>query len=266
MASTYNKSTQSKSDNSLEEKEQKLLDHLLSLPKDELESIRGNPEKVLQAIDDFPSSFMNVGRPKGKIIVDKIREVKPKIMVELGCYVGYSAILFANELLKDPGAKYYSFEANPKFANIARQIIDLAGLSEKVDIIVGKAAKSLVEFQDNLSKHGSSYTSFDFIFIDHEKSLYVPDLRVLESLNLISPGTVIAADNIIMPGAPDYVEYVQSSPEGKREFNYKVENVNGKEFLGRWNIIYSSETIESVSSRGHKDAVEITECLEYLNG
>lgn len=242
-------------------KEEKLLNHLLSLPE-----IRGNPEKVLDAIDNYPAPFMTIGKNKGKLIIDKMNEVKPTVMIELGCYVGYSAILFANELPQEQGSKYYSFEANPDFANIAKQIIDLAGLSDKVEIIVGKAAQSLVEFRDTIKRNGYSYSSLDFIFIDHEKSLYVPDLRVLESLNLIAPGTVIAADNIIMPGAPDYVEYVQSSPEHKRDFNYRVPNVNGKEFLGRWNIIYKTETFPAITSKGHKDAVEITECVEYLNG
>lgn len=266
MSSASNHEVQANRRSPLEDKEQRLLDYLLSLPEEQLESIRGRPEKVLNAIDDYSSTFMNIGSYKGKIIVDKMREVKPKLMIELGCYIGYSAILFSNELLKDPGSKYYSFEANPKFANIAQQVIDLAGLSDKVEIIVGKAAKSLVEFQNRLKRQGASYTSLDFIFIDHEKSLYVPDLKVLESLNLIAPGTIIVADNILIPGAPGYVEYVQSSPEEKREFNYKVENVNGKEFLGRWNIIYKTETIESKTTGGGKDAIEITECSEYLNG
>lgn len=260
MSSSGNKSSQAGG------KEQKLLDHLLSLPEDQLASIRGNPGKVLEAIDNYPASFMTIGKNKGKIIVDKMKEVKPMVMIELGCYVGYSAILFANELPKEQGTKYYSFEANPDFANIALQIIDLAGLSHKVQIIVGNAAHTLGGFRDTFKRQGLSYSSLDFIFIDHEKSLYVPDLRVLESLNLIAPGTVIAADNIIMPGAPEYVEYVQSSPEEKRDFNYRVENVNGKEFLGRWNIIYKTETIPAITSKGHKDAVEITECVEYLNG
>lgn len=269
MASTNDKSFYVSKDSSSENKEQKLLDYIFSLPKDKLDSIRGNPQKVLDTIDEYASRvdrFMNVGKYKGTLVVEKIRDVKPILMIELGCYVGYSAILFAKELLQEPASKYYSFEASPEFAEIARKIIDLAGLSDKIEVIVGNAAKSLVEFEDRLNRERSSYFSIDFIFIDHAKELYVPDIRVLESLNLIAPGTIIVADNIIKPGAPEYAKYVKSSPEEKREFNYQVENVNGKNFLGRWNILYDSETVESLGPGGEKDAIEITKCVQYLNG
>ena len=61
-------------------------------------------------------------------------------MIELGGYLGYSAVLFANEIADDPDAKYYSFELNPEFAKIATYVIDLAGLLDKVEIIVGGAS------------------------------------------------------------------------------------------------------------------------------
>ena len=56
-------------------------------------------------------------------------------MIELGGYLGYSAVLFANEIADDPDAKYYSFELNPEFAKIATYVIDLAGLLDKVEIM-----------------------------------------------------------------------------------------------------------------------------------
>ncbi|KAK6463365.1 S-adenosyl-L-methionine-dependent methyltransferase [Scheffersomyces coipomensis] len=246
-------------------KEQALLNYLLALPK--LESIRGNAPKLLKVIDEYVEKhhYMNVGPLKGEVIINEIRKVKPKTMIELGGYFGYSAVLFANELPPDDNtAKYYSFELNPEFANIARQVVDIAGLSDKVEIIVGPAAKSLVEFESKLSS-GKGYKSVDFVFIDHWKDKYVPDLRVLESLNLLAPGTLIAADNIYTPGVPEYVKYVQGSPEDRKEFNYKVPNDSGKEFLGRWNILYDSKTVP-VQEANRLDAVEITKVVEYLNG
>ena len=51
--------------------------------KSDVEEIRGSPERVLQAIDDFAHTkyLMNVGEKKGKIVTDLIAEVKPEIMV-----------------------------------------------------------------------------------------------------------------------------------------------------------------------------------------
>lgn len=252
------------------EKEQKVLQHILSLPEDRLKQIRGKPQEVLKLIDDFSEnveSLMNIGPYKGKLIVDKIKEKKPKIMVELGGYVGYSAILFGSSLPDDPSLHYYSLELNEEFANISRQLIDLAGLLHRVSIIVGKASSSLVEMVDHFEEGNKGYFSFDFIFIDHWKDMYVPDLRVLESLTLISPGTIIVADNIYYPGAPDYVKYIQGLPEERRDHNYTVTNVAAPEFQGRWNILYKSETIPVKNPKsGTEDAIEVTECVEYLNG
>lgn len=96
--------------------------------------------------------------------------------------------------------------------------------------------------------------------------MYVPDLRELESLNFIAPGTVITADNILTPGAPEYAKYVRLSPEEKKEYNEKNPNPNGAEFLGRWNILYDTDTIKVEYPNGHVDAVEITKCTDYLSG
>lgn len=52
--------------------------------KSNIDEIRGSPEKVLAAIDEFGRTkkyLMNVGEDKGKIVTDLIAEVKPKTMV-----------------------------------------------------------------------------------------------------------------------------------------------------------------------------------------
>ncbi|WBW71012.1 O-methyltransferase, COMT catechol-like protein 1 [Schizosaccharomyces osmophilus] len=248
-------------------KEQAFVDHLLSLPSEKLNAIRGKPEAVIKAIHDFEKTadtfYMDIGESKGQAIVNEIREKKPKIMVELGCYLGYSAVLFGKELLQDPAAHYYSLEVNSIFAEMASKVIDLAGLSHKVTILVGPATESLVALREHLRKEASGFHAFDFVFIDHWQKLYVPDLRVMESLELVAPGTVLVADNIYIPGAPEYAKYVQAKPDFKREYNAKVQNANGNEFVGRWDILYDSKTVPIEFSLG-TDAVEITRCTGYV--
>lgn len=51
------------------------------------------------------------------------------------------------------------------------------------------------------------------VFIDHWKDLYVPDLKRLEEWRYFHEGTVIAADNILYPGAPEYAEYVRGATD-----------------------------------------------------
>lgn len=250
-------------------KEQDLLDHILSTPE-----TKGSAQKVVAAIDEWVKThrMMIIGKDKGKIVLDKIYEKEPNIMIELGCYVGYSAILFGSVLDEQnkkrggPPAKYYSFEVNATFAGIATQMIDWAGLSHVVEIRVGAAGQTLPDFRDDLSKQFSTYTPADIVFIDHAKELYVPDLRVLESLSLIAPKTVILADNILRPGVPDYVKYVEGSPQYRRDHNMAVANISNSKFQGRWNILYESELVRVTSPDGREDGVEISTCESYLSG
>lgn len=51
------------------------------------------------------------------------------------------------------------------------------------------------------------------IFIDHWKSLYLPDLKWLEEKGAIRKGTVVAGDNIVCPGIPDYLAYFKESKD-----------------------------------------------------
>ncbi|KAI5949372.1 hypothetical protein KGF54_005607 [Candida jiufengensis] len=232
-------------------KEEKFHQYILNLPQDKKDAVKGKPTEVLKLIDEYPEWFMNIGPDKGAFIVKEIVKKQPKIMIEMGGYIGYSAVLFASQLIADPEAKYYSFEASHEFAKIAQDVIDLAGLTKKVEIIVGKASYTLVDFKERLKK-SSSYTPIDFVFIDHDKNSYVPDLCLCEKLNFIAPGTVIAADNLY--SAPEYKEYVRLSPEEK------------KRYPGRWNIIYETKSHEFELRGGHKDAVELTKCIDYLSG
>lgn len=260
-------------------KEQDLLDHIQGLDSERYDSLKGNPEKVIEAIEEYLNTkgvgFMTIGLHKGQLIIDEMRKASPAIMIELGCYVGYSAILFGNELRKlNAGTaksalnpKYYSFEANEDFAKIAQTLIDLAGLGDFVEIILGEAGTTLPEFEQRLNRENKTYTPVDFVFIDHWKDLYVPDLRVLESLGLVYPGTVICADNIYRPGAPDYVVYVQATPQDRQKHNDNNPNPSGANYPGRWNLIYDLKTVPVTDpDSGSKDAVEITYCVEYLSG
>jgi catechol O-methyltransferase len=147
-----------------------------------------------------------------KTILDAISP-KPKILVELGCYIGCSALAWGS-LLKDYGttdAKVYTCELEPKFAKIARDFIDLAGLSEIVEVVEGKSTDSIRRLADEgkVAKGG-----LDVLFLDHWEAFYQPDLMLCEDLALFRKGSMILADNTDMPGAPDYLEYVRKGGRG----------------------------------------------------
>ncbi|KAF2669707.1 S-adenosyl-L-methionine-dependent methyltransferase [Microthyrium microscopicum] len=247
----------------------------------QIDDIRGNPQRVLAAIDEFGRTkkyLMNVGEDKGRIVTERIASEKPKVMMELGGYVGYSAILFSDALRKAGGTRYWTLERNPEFAAVVASLVDLAGLSDLVRVVVGPSDASI----SRLHKAGQ-LKHVDAIFLDHYKPAYTTDLKLCEELKLVTPGSILFADNVIKPGNPPYLEYVRSTCEEKRK-RVKVGKVNGidsqfpdrtasqyksregQEKLdetrsGNPNLIYESELVHSYEPSGVKDAIEITRCV-----
>ncbi|KAK5991459.1 putative catechol O-methyltransferase 2 [Cladobotryum mycophilum] len=245
-----------------------------------LNELRGSPEKVLATIDEFARTrryLMNVGEYKGRIVTDLITEMKPKIMVELGGYIGYSAILFSNAVKHAGGEKYLSLERSPEFAAITSSLIDLAGLGDFAKVIVGSCNDSI----NRLYAEGQ-LSRIDLLFLDHHKPAYLPDLKLCEQLGLIQPKCVLAADNVIKPGNPPYLAYVRSSADEKRypatrgnegsEFDtktahrYKERSEAEAEAAdagihGDPTLVYESELISSFEPTGIPDGIEITRCI-----
>lgn len=273
----------------------KLLHFIYSQPN--IDDIRGHPQKVLDLIDQFGTDYrlVTVGMPKGKIVTNLINEIKPKTMIELGCYVGYSAILFGDAVRQNGGEQYLSLELNPEYAAIGNMLIELAGLRDFVRVIVGRSDISL----DRLSRTGQ-VQQIELMFIDHYKPAYTTDLKLCEHLGLIQPGSVLAADNVIYPGNPPYLEYVRSSVQQKRQAakdgpakGYNTEGIRERavqsymspgdvpvfEVVGNPNLVYKSEmhqpqghevshsdmpcSIRHSGTIAHlrQDAVEVTRCV-----
>ena len=192
-----------------------LLHYIYSRP--DLNALRGNPLNVISAINDYHAQFnrlMNIGPSKGAFIKDLITARKPCVMIELGGYVGYSAILFGDAVRACGGRQYVSIEQNAEMAAVANQLVDLAGLREHVRILVGSGNEVLGERMREWQAIGR----VEMVFIDHEKESYLLDLWLLEELQVMTAGeTMVVTDNVIYPGAPEYLEWVQASPEQKRE-------------------------------------------------
>lgn len=191
---------------------------------------------VLDAIDEYHQQFeklMKVGPYKGGLIVDIIAERKPSVMIELGGYVGYSAILFGDEV-REHGGKYISIEKNPEMAAVATQLVKLAGLGDTVRIEVGSSNEVLKE----LICETKEIDQVQMIFMDHQQDLYLEDLWLLEQLDVLTPGSsVVLADIMIIPGAPKYLEWVQATPLQKKNI---LQRSNVGPLAPNPNLVYST--------------------------
>jgi catechol O-methyltransferase len=163
----------------------------------------GDPESVLAALDRFGrerSFLMNVGDRKGEILDAEVRAKRPARALEIGAFCGYSAVRIAR-LLRGWGGRLVSLEASEENARVARAMVELAGLSDLVDVRHAKAEEAIPSLS----------APFDLVFIDHWKDLYAPDLERLEKHGLLVPGSVVVADNVGLFDASDYFAHVRGS-------------------------------------------------------
>jgi catechol O-methyltransferase len=177
---------------------------------------RGDPDDVIRVIDDFGfnhSYLINVGDEKGEILDRALRRASPKLILELGAYCGYSALRMAR--IAPEGARICSVEFVSANADIARRILDHAGVGDKVSIVVGTLGDGGATIERLRTEHGFGEGSVDFVFIDHDKSAYLPDLERIVAEGWLHPGSIVVADNIRFPGAPDYRAHMKEQ-EGRR--------------------------------------------------
>ncbi|KAI1059005.1 hypothetical protein LB507_004091 [Fusarium sp. FIESC RH6] len=238
-------------------REQELLSFVRSHPR--FDSMHNNPAEVLSAIDEFGHQnifLMNVGKNKGSIVSRIIEKRTPKVMVELGVYIGYSAIMFGDVLRKTDGKRYVSLEINEDFAFVASALISIAGLDDIVDIRVGPCTSSLQKLREE-----DANLQIDLLFLDHQNSAYVGDLMLCETLSLVRSGSTVVADNVISPGAPLYLEYVRGNEVKKQELRSRL-SLEDKQFLnmGNLNLKYTSRLHEGFEPTGESDGVEESVC------
>jgi catechol O-methyltransferase len=166
---------------------------------------RGDPESVLAVLDEFgrrEAFLMNVGDRKGLILDREVQRCAARRALEIGAFCGYSAVRIAR-LIAPHGGRLTSIEASPEYAEVARQVVEFAGLAHAVELCVGKAEHVLPELV--------SGGPFDLVFIDHWKDLYLPDLRRIEALGLLRAGSVVVADNIELFDSRAYLDHVRDS-------------------------------------------------------
>jgi catechol O-methyltransferase len=183
--------------------EEKLLQYVL-------EHAENNLESVVKTIDEFCYNqhwMMNLGDQKGAI-VDKIVKSKfPKHVLEMGTYCGYSSCRILSQM--PPDGIIVSLEFSKENADIARQIHKKAGVDHRVHIIVGAASHTIPKVSDFITKKG--FSTFDLVFIDHEKSDYYGDLLLVEKHGLITSGSVVVADNVVVFKIKDYLDHVRNT-------------------------------------------------------
>lgn len=172
------------------------------------------PEDVLRSIEATArkEGLPIIGPGKGAYLDEAVLKYKPKRVLEIGTLVGYSAIRMGRLLPK--GGLMTCVDVNKVIAKAAASNIEAAGLSDRIEIIVGDAKRVIPLLEGK----------FDMVFIDAEKSEYLTYLKSCE--RLLHKGSVVVADNVkvFADQVADYLDYVRNS--GRYTSTYKEEALN----------------------------------------
>jgi predicted O-methyltransferase YrrM len=148
-------------------------------------------EKTLQSSQAACLPSIQVTPNLGKLLHLLARIQGARTVLEIGTLGGYSAIWLARALL--PGGRLVTLESEPAHAEVARANITQAGLSDVIDIRIGKALETLPQIA------AEGLGPFDLIFIDADKPNNADYFRW--ALRLAHRGSVIVVDNVVRGGA-----------------------------------------------------------------
>lgn len=112
---------------------------------------------------------------------------KPMNILELGCAIGYSAILMSEYLPE--GGHITTIENYDKRIVEAKANIQMAGLESKIALLEGDAMEVMKDLEDE---------KYDFVFMDAAKAQYINFLP--EVMRLMKPGAILIADNVLQDG------------------------------------------------------------------
>lgn len=149
-----------------------------------------------------------VSKTQGKMLMLLVMATRAQRVLEVGTLGGYSALWMARGLSN--GGTVVTLEKDPDIADIARQNIEEAGASDRIDIRLGNATETLRAMTEDGTE------PFDLIFIDADRENLPTYLDL--TLKLAHPGTMLVADNMVRRG---YVaDETRNTPElrGVRQF------------------------------------------------
>jgi len=176
---------------------------------------RGDIDDVIRVIDEFchtQTFMMNVGEEKGGLLDEALRRARPKRVLELGAYCGYSALRMARTTA--PDTQICSVEFSAANAEIARRNLEHAGVGHRVEVVVGSIGDGGKTLAHLRTVSGFTEGGLDFVFLDHAKEFYLSDLAAIIGEGWLHPGSVAVADNVGFPGAPEYRAHMREQ-EGR---------------------------------------------------
>ncbi len=129
---------------------------------------------------------MASGHLQGRMLKMFVRMIRPRQVLEIGTYSGYSALCIAEGLPE--GSLLHTFEINDEQEDFTRPWLEGSPYADRIRFYIGDALQCVP---------GLGLT-FDLVFMDGDKRKYIDYYEM--ALSVLSPGGYILADNTLWDG------------------------------------------------------------------
>lgn len=147
------------------------------------------------------------GHLQGRVLSTLSHMIKPKRILEIGTFTGYSALCLSEGLAE--GGKLFTIDVNEEFEDIIRRYISEAEAGDKIALLIGNALDIIPTINE----------VFDLVFIDADKENYSHYYDMV--FDKVRKGGFIIADNVLWSGKVVDVK-TDAETQALKDYNDKV--------------------------------------------
>jgi len=155
----------------------------------------------------YEDKAMLSGFVQGRVLSMFSHMIRPKVVLEIGTYLGYSALCFAEGLAD--GGKVITLDIQEDTNNVARAFVQISEFANSIEFHLGFAADIIPTLD----------TTFDLVFIDADKPNYSGYFDLV--FNKVRPGGFIIADNVLW-GGQVLDDEKDENTQALHEYNQKI--------------------------------------------
>ncbi len=126
------------------------------------------------------------GAYQGRILSLLSKLIRPKTILEIGTYTGYSALCLAEGLIKE--GELFTIDKNEELEDFAKKYFQKSAYKNKIHQIIGNAVEVIPTLKN----------TFDLVFIDADKTNYATYFDLV--INKMNKGGIIISDNVLWSG------------------------------------------------------------------
>ncbi len=176
------------------------------------ESFTSDESEVLKELREhcyahYEDSSMLSGFVQGRILSMFSKMIRPSVVLEIGTYLGYSALCFAEGLAT--GGKVITLDVNEETNRVARSFVERTKFKDSIEFHLGNAVEIIPQL----------FETFDLVFIDADKPNYSNYYNLV--FDKVRTGGFIIADNVLWSGRV-LDEQKDESTQALHDFNQMV--------------------------------------------